>query len=47
MINIKLDTCCKSQDYMTFVDANKMTYDGSNYRSDLFIKDGIHLTHIG
>lgn len=32
---------------MRFVDASDMTYDGVNYREDLFINDGIHLNHDG
>lgn len=46
-INDALETLCAKYDYMTFVDAEEMTFDGSAYRSDLFIKDGIHLNHEG
>lgn len=38
---------CAEYDYMTFIDAEEMTFDGSAYRSELFIKDGIHLNHEG
>lgn len=46
-VNAALKEYCETQDYMTFVDANQMTYDGTQYRTDLFIKDGIHLNHTG
>lgn len=46
-INDALEVLCAKYDYMTFVDAEEMTFDGSAYRSDLFIKDGIHLNHEG
>ena len=46
-INDALEALCAKYDYMTFVDAEEMTFDGSAYRSDLFIKDGIHLNHEG
>ena len=46
-INDALEKLCAEYDYMTFVDAEKMTFDGSAYRSELFIKDGIHLNHEG
>lgn len=32
---------------MRFVDSEEMTYKNGEYRSDLFIKDGIHLNHEG
>lgn len=31
----------------TFVDAESMTYDGENYRNELFEEDGIHLNRDG
>ena len=34
-------------DYLYYVDAEAMTYDGQDYRTDLFRKDGIHLNHEG
>ncbi len=46
-INDALEELCAEYDYMTFVDAEEMTFDGSAYRSELFIKDGIHLNHEG
>ena len=46
-INDALAELCAEYDYMTFVDAEEMTFDGSAYRSELFIKDGIHLNHEG
>lgn len=46
-INAALKDYCESQSYITFVDASEMTYNGTDYRKDLFIKDGIHLNHTG
>lgn len=46
-INDALAELCAEYDYMTFVDAEEMTFDGGAYRSELFIKDGIHLNHEG
>ena len=46
-VNTALELYCKSQNYMTFVDSTQMTYDGEQYMTDLFIKDGIHLNHTG
>ena len=46
-INDALKELCAQYDYMTFVDAEEMTFDDSAYRSGLFIKDGIHLNHEG
>lgn len=46
-INRELKDLCDELDYMTFVDASDMTFDGTNYREELFIKDGIHLNHKG
>ena len=46
-INDALEKLCAEYDYMTFVDAEEMTFDGGAYRSELFIKDGIHLNHEG
>ena len=46
-INDAIEELCAEYDYMTFVDAEEMTFDGSAYRSELFIKDGIHLNHEG
>lgn len=46
-INDAIEELCAEYDYITFVDAEEMTFDGSAYRSELFIKDGIHLNHEG
>lgn len=46
-INESLANYSETQEYMTFVDAEKMTFDGTNYRDGLFISDGIHLNHTG
>lgn len=48
MVNESLAEYCDAHsDYMVFVDAEEMTFDGENYRSDLFVSDGIHLNHTG
>lgn len=39
--------CSEHADYMTFVDASELTFDGSSYRTDLFRDDRIHLNHTG
>ena len=46
-INLALKDYAKTTDYLYFVDAEKMTFDGETYRDDLFRKDGIHLNHEG
>lgn len=46
-INKELKRLCSEKEYLYFVDAEELTYDGINYESDLFIKDGIHLNHEG
>lgn len=47
-INSELEAYCEfHEEYMTFVDAEAMTYDGSTYRSELFIADGIRLNRDG
>ena len=46
-INAELKALCDSVDYMYFVDAEEMTYNGSMYKEDLFISDKIHLNHDG
>ena len=46
-INAELKSLCKETDYLWFVGASDMTWDGQNYKNELFIKDGIHLNHEG
>ncbi len=46
-INEALRAYCETVDYMYFVDASALTYDGTNYNNSLFISDGIHLNHEG
>ena len=46
-LNQAMDEYAKSVDYLYFVCANDLTYDDGKYRTDLFINDGIHLTHEG
>lgn len=46
-VNDELKAYCERVDYMYFVDAEEMTFDGNEYRNDLFISDGIHLNHDG
>ena len=46
-INTELEALCAERDYMFFVDASSMTWDGTAYRKELFIKDQIHLNHEG
>jgi lysophospholipase L1-like esterase len=46
-INRQLRLLCQEHVYMTFVDAEDMTFDGVNYRTELFVSDQIHLNHDG
>lgn len=46
-VNRQLKDLCDGRDYMFFVDASDLTFDGSNYAEDLFQSDGIHLNHEG
>ena len=46
-INRQLSALCAEREYMTFIDASDMTFDGTNYATELFIKDQIHLNHDG
>lgn len=41
------ELCADCADYMLFVDAEDMTFDGERYAEDLFISDKIHLNHDG
>ena len=47
MINEKLQKLCEDKDYLYFVDASAMTFDGVQYARELFVFDGIHLNHEG
>lgn len=47
MINERLAELCEEKEYMYFVDASDMTYDGENYAEELFRFDQIHLNHDG
>ena len=46
-INQELAALCEKTEYMTFVDAEKMTYPNGKFQTDLFVKDQIHLNHEG
>ncbi|MGN1024639.1 MAG: GDSL-type esterase/lipase family protein [Lachnospiraceae bacterium] len=46
-VNRELEVLCGARDDMTFVDASAMTFDGTNYNTELFRRDGIHLNHEG
>lgn len=47
MINDSLEKLCAKYDYMMFVNAEEMTFDGETYAEELFISDGIHLNREG
>lgn len=47
MVNRELELLCAQTDYLYFVDASDMTYNGSEYAYELFEEDGIHLKHEG
>lgn len=45
-VNAALQEYCEATDYMYFVDAEEMTVDANgNHLTEMFVKDGIHLTH--
>jgi lysophospholipase L1-like esterase len=46
-VNRHLKVLCDENSYMFFVDTSEMTYTGSMYREELFLKDGIHLNRDG
>lgn len=46
-VNRELSALCNELDYLYFVDAEALTYDGHAYAEELFIQDGIHLNHEG
>ena len=46
-INAELEGLCEKTDYLYFVDASAMTFNGETYSEELFIEDGIHLNHTG
>lgn len=46
-INEQLRKLAEETDYLYYVDANAMTYDGTNLDETLFVKDMIHLNHDG
>lgn len=46
-INAELEDLCEETDYLYFVDASAMTFNGETYSEELFIEDGIHLNHTG
>lgn len=46
-INEELEQLCDETDYLYFVDASAMTFNGETYAEELFIEDGIHLNHEG
>ncbi|MGN1419902.1 MAG: GDSL-type esterase/lipase family protein [Eubacterium sp.] len=46
-VNEQLRELCDNKDYMYFVDASDMTYNGQSYNTELFRDDQIHLNHQG
>ena len=46
-INEKLKELADETEYLYYVDANALTYDGTNLDSSLFVEDQIHLNHEG
>lgn len=46
-INEQLEMYATEEDYLYYVNAENMTFDGTKYRSELFRKDVIHLNHDG
>lgn len=46
-LNQAMDEYAAGIDYLYFVNANDLTYSNGIYKTELFINDGIHLTHEG
>ncbi len=46
-INRQLEAYANEEDYLYYIDANDMTYDGTNFKNELFVEDLIHLNHEG
>ena len=46
-INQALEELAANTDYLYYVDCNSMTWDGSQFNSVLFVRDGIHLNQDG
>ena len=46
-VNAALETYANKQDFLYFVDADTLTYDGSSFDESLFKEDRIHLNHKG
>ena len=46
-INEELEAYAQTVDYISYVDANELTYDGSSLDASLFRDDQIHLNHEG
>lgn len=46
-INDELKKYAETKEYIYFVDAEKLTYDGKNLDETLFREDKIHLNHEG
>lgn len=43
-VNRQLEELCAETDYLTYVDAEELTYKDGVFDESLFVKDGIHLT---
>lgn len=43
-VNVALKDIAESSDYISFVDASELTWDGEQYKESMFIADRIHLT---
>lgn len=46
-INRQLEQLAAEKEYLYFVDANAMTYDGADFNTSLFEEDGVHLNREG
>jgi hypothetical protein len=47
LVNEGLQTLADSVDYLRFINASGMTYDGRAFDESLFVADGIHLNRTG
>jgi lysophospholipase L1-like esterase len=46
-VNEELRAFCGAENYMRFINADDMTYDGAAFNTNLFVGDGIHLNREG
>ena len=46
-VNLELESYCLGMEFIDFVNSEEMTFNNKKYAEELFIKDGVHLNHLG